>query len=445
MSHELPVRSSRDMTGEVRAADWLEVAEARELVLGDARTLPAEQRALAGALGHVLAESVLSPVDLPPWDNSGMDGFAVRAADLSGATGDAPVRLRVVEDVPAGARPTRALGPGEATRVMTGAPVPPGADGVVRVEHTDGGTEIGTERASVRVFSEEDAGRNIRSRGEDVRAGEVVLPAGRVLRAAELGVAASLGRSQLRVVRRPVVAILTSGDELVEVDGFAEVRAGRRIVSSNTHALAAQVREIGGEPRLLGIARDRPESVREHLLAASGADVLVTSAGVAVGEHDYMLPVLRDLGARIAFWRVKMRPGSPFAYGRVERLGDVPWFGLPGNPVSSMVVFELFVRPALLRMCGHSNVFPPTVPARLAGAPRPPSDRAEFLRVRLGSAAGGVHEAELTGRQGSGILTSMSRADALLVVPPGCSAGAGGTPLDAILLGGAPLRDLPGY
>jgi molybdopterin molybdotransferase len=428
-----------------RAADWLEVADARSRILGDMRQLPARELPLLDALGHVLAEEVVAPVDLPLWDNSAMDGFAVRAVDVAGASAAAPARLRVVEDLPAGSHPSREIGPGEAARVMTGAPVPAGADSVIRVEHTDGGTAVGSPNGWVQVLSPADAGRNIRRRAEDVRKSEVVLNPGRVLRPAELGVAASLGRSRLRAVGRPVVAILASGDELVDVDRFDEVVAGRRIVSSNSYALAAQVREAGAEPRVLGIAHDTPESIRMHLEASRGCDVLITSAGVAVGEHDYMLSVLEGLGLELAFWRVNMRPGSPFAFGRVDGLGGVPWFGLPGNPVSSMVVFEVFVRPALLRMSGHSAIFAPTVPARPTGDSRPLPDRDEFLRVRLSENGSGEYEASLTGGQGSGMLTSMARADALLVVPAEASRRRSDGMFSAILLGGSPLRSTPGY
>jgi molybdopterin molybdotransferase len=425
-------------------ADWLGVAAALDAVLAHADSLPAVHLPLTQAHGHVLAEEVVSPVDLPLWDNSAMDGFAVRGADLTGAAAGNPITLRVVDDVPAGARSGRTVGAGEAIRVMTGAPVPDGADTVVRVEHTDGGTGIGGPDAAVRILSDADARRHVRPRGEDVRAGDRLLEPGRLLGPAEIGVAASVGRARLRVVRRPVVAILTSGDELVDVDGFGRVVSGERIVSSSTYALAAQVREAGAEPRVLGIARDTPESVREHVLAARGADVLVTTAGVAVGEHDHMLRVLDGLGLRLAFWRVRMRPGSAFACGRLAELGGIPWFGLPGNPVSSMVVFELFVRPALLRMAGEADVFAPVVPARPDFPLRAAPERAEFLRVRLHPADAGEYRATLTGPQGSGILTSMVGADALLHLPPETQTRTDGS-LAAIVLGGRPLRAYPAY
>ncbi|HEX2093760.1 MAG TPA: gephyrin-like molybdotransferase Glp [Longimicrobiaceae bacterium] len=428
-----------------RSADWISLAEARGIIQGEMTPLPAESRALLGALGSVLAEDVVSPVDLPPWDNSAMDGFAVRSADVLGATPASPRTLRVVDDVPAGSFPSRPAGAGEAVRVMTGAPVPEGADGVVRVEHTDGGSGIGTPEGRVRILSDADAGKNVRQRGEDVRRGQVVLRTGTPLRAAELGVAASLGRSELTVVRRPRVAVLTSGDELVEVEGFAEVLAGRKIVSSNSYALAVQLAESGLEARPLGIARDTPASLREHLERARGCDALVTTAGISVGEHDYVREVLEEMGAEVRFWRVRARPGSAFAFGRVAGLGGIPWFGLPGNPVSTMVTFEVLVRPALLRMCGRSAVFPPVERVTLRERISMKPGTTYFLRARLERDAGGTLHAALTGSQSSGVLTSMAAADGLLVVPDSGGDFAPGDALPAILLGGAPLREEAGY
>ncbi len=427
-----------------RRPDWVSVREARETILSDVAPLPAERRALLDALGSVLAEDVASPVDLPPWDNSAMDGFAVRSADVLGADAERPRTLRVVDDVPAGSFPSRPVGPGEAIRVMTGAPVPEGADGVVRVEHTDGGSEIGTPEGRVTVLSDTDAGRNVRPRGEDVRRESVVLRAGTPLRAAELGVAASLGRDGLRVVRRPRVAVLASGDELVELDRFAEVIAGWKIVSSNTYALAALLAESGIEAHPLGIAADTRESLRDRLAGAHGCDALVTTAGISVGEHDHVREVMEALDTDVRFWRVRARPGSAFAYGRVGALGGIPWFGLPGNPVSTMVTFEVLVRPALLRMCGRRAVFPPVLRARLGEAISVRPGTTHFLRVRLDH-RDGEPVAALTGSQSSGVLTSMAAADALLVVPEAGGEFAAGAMLPAILTGGAPLREEAGY
>jgi len=422
-------------------ADWLAPAEALRRILAGVAPLGTEPRPLLRALGCVLAEDVAARADLPPWDNSAMDGFAVRAADVRGASPESPVTLRVVDDIAAGAFPARPIGPGEAARIMTGAPVPAGADGVIRVEHTDGGAAIGTAEARVRILADADAGKNVRPRGEDVRAGQTVLRTGTVLRAPHLGVAASLGRAELSVHRRPVVGIATSGDELVDVDGFDQVVAGRKIVNGNSHALAAQVGESGMEPRILGIARDTPESLREVIERARGCDALVTSAGISVGEHDHVRGVMDALGTRVEFWRVRIKPGSALAFGLVGGLGGIPWFGLPGNPVSTMVTFELFVRPALLRMCGETRIFAPVTHAVAA---EPFSARGELMlvpRLRLETVDGIAH-ARSTGPQGSGIGSSMAAADALGIVPAGAEVRPGER-IRALVLGGAPLVDEP--
>lgn len=418
-------------------ADWISAAEALRRMVGGVQPLGTESRPLLDALGHVLAEEVASPVDLPPWDNSAMDGFAVRSADVAGATGDRPAVLRVVDDIAAGGFPSRAVGAGEAARIMTGAPVPAGADAVIRVEHTDGGTAIGSSQGRVSIFLDLDAGKNVRPRGEDVRAGQAVLAAGTVLRAPEVAVASAVGRARLDVYRRPVVAVVTSGDELVEVEDFEEVRAGRKIVSSNGYALAAQLAESGIEARVLGIARDTRESLRELVAAARGCDALVTSAGISVGEHDHVRAVMAELETRVEFWRVRIRPGSAMAFGRVGALGGIPWFGLPGNPVSTMVTFELFVRPALLRMCGRTRIYQPVTDAVLADAVAARGELTVFPRLRLETRGGALH-ASLTGAQGSGIGTSMAAADALGIVPAGAELVPGGR-IRCVVLGGAPL------
>jgi molybdopterin molybdotransferase len=426
-----------------RAADWLSAAQALAAILGGVRPLAAEERPLLDALGFALAEDVASPVDLPPWDNSAMDGFAGRAADVRGASADAPRVLRVVDDVPAGHFATRPVEAGEAIRIMTGAPVPRGADGVVRVEHTDGGSGIGTTEGAVRILSDADAGKNVRPRGEDVRTGDVVLRAGTVLRAPELAVASAVGRARLPVIRRPVVAVLASGDELVPVEEFDQVRAGRRIVSTNTYALAAQLAEIGMEARVLGIARDTPQSLREHLERAAGCDAVITTAGISVGEHDHVVHALTEMQTEVEFWRVRIRPGSAMAFGHVGALGGIPWFGLPGNPVSTMVTFELFVRPALLRMCGRARIHLPTVDAVMRDRYSARGTMMHFPRVRLAREADGGWSARLTGAQGSGVATSMAAADALAIVPAGTEVIPGDL-IHAAVLGGAPLvEDAP--
>jgi molybdopterin molybdotransferase len=270
-----------------------------------------------------------------------MDGYATRAEDVETASASAPVRLQVVDAIAAGAFATVRIERGQAARIMTGAPIPDGADTVVRIEDTDRGLEV------VAIRDARDARRNVRPRGEDFSEGETVLEAGTPIGAAQIGVLASMGFAAVDVFRQPRVAILGSGDELVDLDRFHEALDGRKIVSSNSYTLHALVRDAGGVPINLGIARDSPASLRERFECARGADLLLTSAGVSVGEFDYTRHVLTELGAEMKLWRVRMRPGAPLGFGL---LGGMPWIGLPGNPVSTMVTFELFVRPVLRRM-----------------------------------------------------------------------------------------------
>jgi molybdopterin molybdotransferase len=395
---------------EPAARTALSVDEARAAVVAEFHPLPTEVVGLDAALHRVLAEDVVSPVSLPPWDNSSMDGYAVRAADVAGASADRPVVLPVTETIAAGGVARHPLAPHTAIRIMTGAPIPEGADSVIRVEDTD----RGEERVAVR--DARDAGRNVRPRGEDVGAGEVALRAGTVIDAPQLGVLASVGARQVAVHRRPRVAVLSTGDELVDVHGFDEVMAGRRIVSSNSYTLRAAIVAAGAEVLDLGICPDDRDILRARLEAAhaSRCNLLLTSGGVSVGVFDYTRDVLAALGAVMHFWRVRIRPGGPLGFGR---LGETPWLGLPGNPVSAMVTFELFARPAIRRLRGERAIFPRPIPVVLdediaIGAPL-----THFLRVVLAPAADGRLHVRLTGSQGSGLLTSVARADALLVVP----------------------------
>ena len=413
----------------------LPVEEACRRVVAGVSPLPAERVALEDALGRVLARDVVSRVTLPPWENSAMDGFACRAADVAGATDAAPSTLRVVDSIAAGAFPSRAIVAGEAARIMTGAPVPEGADTVIRVEDTT----IDGDRVLVR--DPRDAGRNVRARGEDVREGDTVLPAGTAVTPGVLGVLASVGEARPAVHRRPRVAILGSGDELVGLDRFEEVVAGRRIVGTNGYTLAALVRQAGGDPVELGTVPDDAGALREALGRAAGCDLLLTSAGVSVGDSDLVRGVMASLGGTLHFWRARIRPGGPFAFGT---LGATPWLGLPGNPVSAMVTFELFARPALRRMLGHRRVFPRMLPVIVDEEVSTAAPLTHFLRVVVRQAGDGRLHARLTGPQGSGLLTSMARADALLVVPETVHQVAAGSELRAILLGeGALLAEDP--
>lgn len=402
----------------------LSAREAAIAILEHVRRQPALRVPLDDALDSVLAHDVVSPVDIPAWTNSAMDGYATRAEDVRGATAARPVTLRVVEHIAAGAFPTRPIGPGECARIFTGAPLPDGADGVVRQEDTDEGRE------TVTIVNGRDAGVNFRRAGEDVRRGETVLRAGHALGPAELGVLASLAVAHPMVYRRPRVAILGSGDEIVDVDHPEEILSGRKVASSNTHTLLALVLRAGGEPVNLGIARDTPESIRAHIARGLDCDLLVTTAGISVGEHDHLRGVLDAMGVEHKFWRLRMRPGAPVGFGL---LGGIPWIGLPGNPVSTMVTFELFVRPAIRRMCGHALPFRRAVIARAAEPISLKPKLQHFLRGVVEDTGGGL-EARLTGPQGSGILTSMVKANALLVIPEGQHETPAGAEVVAILL-----------
>lgn len=391
--------------------------------------LPAAAVPLDDALGLVLAEAVTSPLDIPAWTNAAMDGYAARGVDVRGATLEDPVTLTVIEELPAGRFPTKEVGPGECTRIFTGAPLPPGADSVIRQEDTDLGS------ARVQVFRDRDVGINIRQAGEDIRRGILALPAGTVLGPAELGVLASLAVAAPRVYRRPRVAILGSGDEIAHVTETAAILSGRKVASSNSHTLTALVRLAGAGPVNLGIAQDTRESVMAHLEQARDADLLVTSAGISVGEHDHLRTAVEALGGRLDFWKLRMRPGAPVGFGwlpAIETGRWVPWVGLPGNPVSAMVTFELFVRPAIRQLLGHALPFRCATPVVLTEPVRVGAKLQHFLRAVVETAEGGGYTVRLTGPQGSGILTSMVRANGLLMVPEGVQQCEQGARLDAL-------------
>jgi molybdopterin molybdotransferase len=399
-------------------------ADAARFILGHVQSLETERRPLREALDAVLAEEVTSPLDLPPWDNSAMDGYAVRSADVTG-----PVELEVIESVAAGQFPRKPVGPGQATRIFTGAPLPEGSDGVIRQEDTEA-----LSKTRVAIRNARDAGKNLRRRGEDIKKGAVALSPGTLLGPAQLGVLASLAHELPVVHRTPRVAFMGSGDEIVDLDRKAEILAGRKIASSNSYTLDGMIRRAGAVPIDLGIARDTKESLREHLLGVreSGADLLVTTAGVSVGEHDLVRDVLQELGGELKLWRVQMRPGAPLGFGAL--LGK-PWIGLPGNPVSTMVTFELFVRPVIRRLAGHPLPFRRTVPVIVQDAITLGPKLRHYLRaiVQAGD-AGKPLTARLTGPQGSGILTSMARANALLIVPEDQPAVPVGAELQALVL-----------
>jgi molybdopterin molybdotransferase len=397
----------------------LSVEEALAAILARIPVLGTERVDVIAALGRVLAEPIVSRREIPPWPNSSMDGYALRAAD----TGPG-LALTVVGRVEAGGLPSRVLGRGEAMRIFTGAPLPEGADTVVPQEDVDAG------EGRIALRGSTDLAAYVRPRGEDVRVGDRVLGPGRRLTAAEIGLLATLGYGQVRVYRRPRVAILSTGNELADLG--TEPGPGQ-IPNTNSYTLMAQVIETGGEPISLGVARDRLESIEERLRAARDADVLVSSAGVSVGELDLVREALIRAGAELHLWQVSMRPGKPVTFGS---MGGRPVFGLPGNPVSAMVTFELFVRPALLKMTGCERLQRPRVQARALAPVTNPGARRGYLRVQLERTDGGLG-ARLTGEQGSAILRSMVAADGLAVVPPDTEVPAGGY-LEVIV-----LRELP--
>jgi len=396
---------------------------ALEKVLEYITVLEAEERPILDCLGQVLAEDAFSAINIPPLDNSAMDGYAVRSADTGGAGPKSPHTLRVIETVAAGSVARSHVEPGTAVRIMTGAPIPEGADSVVRFEDTDE-LERGGNPAEVGVLIEVKPGTDIRPAGEDIAAGSLVLSKGTALRASEIGVLASLGCPKLKVVRRPLVAILATGDEIADIN--KPLSAGR-IYNSNSYSLAALVKNYGAVPKMLGIARDNEDSLLSKLRRGFEADMVLTSGGVSLGDYDVVRQVLAREG-EIVFWRVREKPGKPLVFGLLKGWGGakgIPFFGLAGNPVSAMVNFELFVRPAILKMMGRRNLDKPTVKAVMEDAIANTDGRRVFTRVTVEKRGGG-YVARLTGPQGSGILTSMALANGLAIVPedkPGVKPG----------------------
>ena len=407
----------------------LSVNEARERILSQFEPVKPENLPLADALNRVLAQDVRAADDLPLFDNSSMDGFALRASDVSEAAPGSPRSLRVVADIPAGTSPTIVLGPGEAARIMTGAHMPDGADAVIPVEDTDfenrnAGTqapEIVSIRKAARV------GENVRRRGMDIRSGDVVLQAGRQLKPQDLGLLAMIGVSTVTVYHKPRIALLSSGDELIDPD--APLEKGK-IRDSNSYTLAALIESAGAEPVRLGVAKDNFESVRALFERAVylRVDLILSSAGVSVGAFDYVKDVIEADG-KMDFWRVNMRPGKPLAFGNYK---EVPIIGLPGNPVSAFVGFEVFVRPVLARLAGQSGGMRPGV--RVRSEEEILSDgRESYLRAEVRE-VDGVLTARLTGHQGSGNLYSLVQANALLIIPAGVKCVPAGQEVNAWIL-----------
>jgi molybdopterin molybdotransferase len=407
----------------------LSVEQARERILSHFQPVTTETLPLGACSARVLAEDIVAANDLPPFDNSSMDGFAVRAEDVAEAINDSPRRLRVVADIPAGSYPTIALAAGEAARIMTGAPVPVGADAVVPVEDTSfsdraAGTPAPDE---VQIFKPVKRGWNIRPRGMDIRSGEVVLHKGHVLKPQDLGLLAMLGFAQVVIYRRPRVALFSSGDELLPAE--APLEQGK-IRDSNSYTLAALIEDAGAEVIRLGVAKDHHDSVRALLEKAvkENVDLILSSAGVSVGAFDFVKQVIESNG-KMDFWRVNMRPGKPVAFGEYKK---IPFIGLPGNPVSAFVGFEVFVRTALGRLSGLLNGNRPGV--RVRCAEQIDSDgRESYLRAHV-QEEDGKFVARLTGHQGSGNLHSLVQANALLIIPAGVKCVPAGQEVDAWLI-----------
>jgi molybdopterin molybdotransferase len=406
----------------------LSVAEARQRILSQIKPVTSETLPLIACCGRALAAEVTASTDFPLFDNSSMDGFALRAVDTVDTAGSR-VTLRVVADIPAGAAPQLRVGPGEAARIMTGAQLPDGADAVIPVEDTDfdsrdAGTPVPQE---VSISREVRAGENIRRRGMDLRAGETVLQKGRVLKPQDLGLLAMLGISSVQVYRKPRVALLSSGDELLEVD--APLEAGK-IRDSNSYTLAALLESAGAEVIRLGVAGDTGEAVQSLLQKAVQvqADLILSSAGVSVGAFDYVKVVIESNG-KLDFWQVNMRPGKPLAFGEYKGVGFI---GLPGNPVSAFVGFEVFVRDVIGKLGGRSTGTREKVHVR-CGQEILSDGRESYLRAILDEQDGTL-VARLTGHQGSGNLLSLVQADALLIIPAGVKCVPAGQKVEAWLL-----------
>ena len=417
------------MSADALTTPLLSVEDARARMLDGLMPLPATKLPLDEALGRVVAAPIDSATTLPPWDNSAMDGFAVRSSDVT-----RPVTLRVVGEVAAGCAPGISVELGTAVRILTGAPIPPGADAVVPVEDTDASMGVADLPSTVAIHAAVEAGAHIRRAGSDLRAGQRLLVPGTPLTPAALAVAAAGGHATVLVHGRPRVAVLATGDELVS----AGAQLGpAQIPDSNTPGLTAAARDAGAETRSLGIARDTFESVRDALQQGiAWADVIVASGGVSVGAHDVVKDAFASIG-RIDLWRIAVQPGKPLAFGRAPaqgRTGEVLLFGLPGNPVSSLVTFELFVRPVLRRLGGQSDIIGrETISARLSDPVRKAPGRRAFIRVRLDH-DGASWRASLAGGQDSHMLSALAAADGLAIIPETVDSAAVGTEVEVLRL-----------
>ena len=396
----------------------ISVEQALEKILSYVDVLEATEVPILDSMGQVIAGDIYSDINIPPLDNAAMDGYAVQAKDTRGASSSSPRFLRVIDTVIAGSISKQVVKPGTAIRIMTGAPVPEGADSVVRFEDTDESRRNNPSTTEIGILYEAKAVLNIRRAGEDVTRGSLVLRKGTVIRPAEVGVLASLGISRVTAIRRPVVAVLATGNELVDI---ARPLPAGKIYNSNTYSVAALVRRYGGIPRILGIALDSEASLVKKIRQGMDADMLITSGGVSAGDYDMVKDVLAKEG-EITFWTVRMKPGKPLAFGAIKGTDkegnsrNIPHLGLPGNPVSSMVTFELFARSAILKMMGKKKLTKPAVEAVIEETIVNTDGRRVYTRAIV-EKRGGQYFARLTGPQGSGILTSMSLANGLVIVP----------------------------
>jgi len=411
----------------------ISVEDALERILNTVHVLEPETRPILSALGQVLAEDVVAGIDIPPHDNSAMDGFAVLASDTYGASQQSPVYIDVIGEAAAGYTSSIKVTGGTAVRIMTGAPLPEGADAVVQFEKTDetvrkkGGQPLDT----IGILEPATPGLNVRLKGEDIRAGQVVLKKGTLLRPAGIGILASLGNAGAAVIRRPIVSVLSTGDELCPAGKPLEPG---QIYDSNTYTIAANIASCGGTAKIIGIGRDSLASLREKIAEGLGGDMLITSGGVSMGDYDVVKDVLARMGT-VSFWTVRMKPGKPIAFGTLKASDgrEVPHLGLPGNPVSSMITFEQFARPAIFKMRGVGNHTRPVVSAAIDQDIANDDGRRIFVRVHV-SKTGDGWTASVTGPQGSGILTSMSAANGLAIVPEDCPLARAGDKLKVQLL-----------
>jgi len=384
----------------------ISIEEAQRIILRHIALLPTEELPLLQGLGRVTGEDVHAPWDIPATDNSAMDGYAFSFAAVRGN------RLLVSGNVPAGVERIPPVASGEAIRIMTGAPIPRGCDTVVPIENVE------TIGDTIRLLGDARPGAHIRKRGEEIRAGQRAIAANSLLRPQEIGMLASLGKTSVRVYRRPKVGVLATGDELLEI---GSPPAPGKIINSNSYSIAAQVAASGGDPIMLGIAKDELERTCDRIREGIRRDLLVTTGGVSVGDRDCVKEAIVALGGDIKFWKVHMKPGKPLAFAILE---GKPVFALPGNPAAAMISFEVFVRPALLKMTGHTRIFRPTVTAALTESIANKGDRPHLIRVRVEARQDG-YVASATGNQSSARLSSLTAANGFVTIAPGTALASG--------------------